>query len=94
MPLSKKTVRKAKEDLREGKKPTTAAGEFVQEEFEHVKEGKHGAASRKQVVAIGLSKARRAGIPVPPRGKSRTTQARQASSRRQSRQRVGRAANR
>jgi len=94
MPISKKTVTKAKDELREGKKPTTAAGEFVREEFEHVKEGKHGAASRKQVVAIGLSKARRAGIPVPPRGKSRISRAPQASARRQSRQRVGSAANR
>ncbi|HXL14656.1 MAG TPA: hypothetical protein VN972_01110 [Methylomirabilota bacterium] len=94
MPISKKTVRKAKEDLREGKKPTTAAGEFVQEEFEHLKKGKHGAASRQQVVAIGLSKARRAGIPVPVRGKGQMSQARQPSSRRQSRQRVGRAAHR
>ena len=91
MPISKKTVRKAKEDLREGKKPTTAAGEFVHEEFEHVKKGKHGAASRKQVVAIGLSKARRAGIPVPAQGKNRMSQSRNAS---RSRQRVGRGANR
>lgn len=70
---SKKTVRKAKEDLREGKRPSTAAGEFVREEFEHVRHGKHGARSAKQVVAIGLQKARRAGIPLPPpkRGGSR-----------------------
>jgi hypothetical protein len=63
----KSTVRKAREDLRAGKAPTTAAGEFVKEEFEHVRSGKHGASSRRQVVAIGLNKARRAGVPVKPR---------------------------
>lgn len=67
----KKTLERAKEDLREGKSPTTAAGEFVHEEIEHIREGKHGARSPKQAIAIGLSKARRAGIPLPPpkRGK-------------------------
>src|SRR2546423_9088814 len=63
---AKTTVRKAKEDLREGKSPTTAAGEFVHEEIEHVREGKHGARSTKQAIAIGLSKARRAGVPLKP----------------------------
>lgn len=58
---------KAKADLRAGKAPTTAAGEFVKEEFQHVLSGKHGARSRRQTVAIGLSKARRAGIPIKPR---------------------------
>ncbi len=67
----KRTVDRAKADLREGKRPTTAAGEFVREEMEHVKRGKHGARSRKQVIAIGLSKARRAGVPLPPAKKSR-----------------------
>jgi hypothetical protein len=62
----KATVEKAKEDLREGKSPATAAGEFVHEEIEHVREGKHGARSPKQAIAIGLSKARRAGIPLKP----------------------------
>jgi hypothetical protein len=60
----KKTLDAAKRDLREGKSPTTAAGEFVREEIEHVREGKHGARSAKQAIAIGLSKARRAGIPL------------------------------
>lgn len=62
----REVVEKAEEDLREGKSPTTAAGEFVHEEIEHVREGKHGARSPKQAIAIGLSKARRAGIPLPP----------------------------
>ncbi len=63
---SKSTLQKAKEDLREGKSPTTAAGEFVHEEIEHVRRGKHGARSPQQAIAIGLSKARRAGIPLKP----------------------------
>jgi len=63
------TTKKAKEDLREGKSPSTAAGEFVHEEIEHVREGKHGARSPQQAIAIGLSKARRAGIPLKPPSK-------------------------
>lgn len=62
----KSTVRKAKRALRAGKRPTTAAGEFVREEIDHVREGKHGARSPRQAIAIGLSKARRAGIALPP----------------------------
>ena len=62
----KTTVEKARADLRAGKSPTTAAGEFVREEIEHVREGKHGARSPEQAIAIGLSKARRAGIPLKP----------------------------
>lgn len=67
----KATMQRAKEDLREGKSPSTAAGEFVREEIDHVREGKHGARSPEQAIAIGLSKARRAGIPLKPpaRGK-------------------------
>jgi len=60
----KKTTERAREDLKEGKSPSTAAGEFVHQEIEHVREGKHGARSAKQAIAIGLSKARRAGIPL------------------------------
>jgi hypothetical protein len=60
------TTEKAKEDLREGQSPSTAAGEFVHEEIEHVREGKHGARSPQQAIAIGLSKARRAGVPLKP----------------------------
>src|SRR5690242_21841105 len=62
----KSTVEKAKEDLREGKSPSTAAGEFVREEIDDVREGKHGVRSPQQAIAIGLSKARRAGIPLKP----------------------------
>jgi hypothetical protein len=65
----KTTVDRAKKDLREGKSPTTAAGEFVREEIEHVRRGKHGARSPKQAIAIGLSKARRAGVPLKPPAK-------------------------
>ena len=60
----KETLDAANRDLAEGKSPSTAAGEFVREEIEHVREGKHGARSAKQAIAIGLSKARRAGIPL------------------------------
>lgn len=65
------TVRRARRKQRQGKRPTTQAGEFVREEIEHVREGKHGARSAKQAIAIGLSKARRAGVklPPPPKGK-------------------------
>ena len=62
----KEVVEQAKEDLQEGKSPSTAAGEFVHEEIEHVRVGKHGARSPEQAIAIGLSKARRAGIPLAP----------------------------
>jgi hypothetical protein len=63
---AKATIQRAKKDLREGKSPTTAAGEFVREEIEHVRRGKHGVRSPQQAIAIGLSKARRAGVPLPP----------------------------
>jgi hypothetical protein len=63
----KKTLERARRDKREGKAPTTQAGEFVREEIEHIREGKHGARSTKQAIAIGLSKARRAGVALPPR---------------------------
>lgn len=62
----KKVLERAREDARQGKSPATQAGEFVHEEIEHVKEGKHGARSAKQAIAIGLSKARHAGIELPP----------------------------
>ena len=62
----KKTIERARKDAREGKAPSTQAGEFVREEIEHVREGKHGARSTKQAIAIGLSKARQAGVKLPP----------------------------
>src|ERR671927_315766 len=61
----KKTLEKARKDKRQGKAPTTQAGEFVREEMHHVRGGKHGARSTKQAIAIGLSKARRAGVNLP-----------------------------
>jgi len=78
----KKTVEKARKDLRSGKSPTTAAGEFVREEIEHVREGKHGARSTKQAIAIGLSKARRAGVPLSPPKRGTTSKATQRSAKR------------
>ncbi|MEO5823974.1 MAG: DUF6496 domain-containing protein [Vicinamibacteraceae bacterium] len=62
----KSTVERARAAKRQGKAPTTQAGEFVHEEIEHIREGKHGARSAKQAIAIGLSKARRAGVKLPP----------------------------
>jgi len=62
----KTTLQRARQDKREGKSPTTQAGEFVREEIKHIREGKHGARSTKQAIAIGLSKARRAGVDLPP----------------------------
>ena len=70
----KKTVEKAKRARREGKAPSTQAGEFVREEVHHVREGKHGARSTKQAIAIGLSKARRAGVDLPPPEKGTVTE--------------------
>ena len=62
----KETIERAQEDAREGKSPSTQAGEFVREEIHHVREGKHGVRSAKQAIAIGLSKARKAGVKLPP----------------------------
>ena len=62
----RKTLRRAQRDKREEKSPSTQAGEFVREEMEHIREGKHGARSPQQAIAIGLSKARRAGIELKP----------------------------
>ena len=70
----KATIARARSAKRQGKAPSTQAGEFVREEIHHVREGKHGARSTKQAIAIGLSKARRAGVrlPVPKRAKAST----------------------
>jgi hypothetical protein len=62
----KQTMRRVARDKREGKSASTQAGEFIREEIEHIREGRHGARSAKQVIAIGLSKARRAGVALPP----------------------------
>jgi Family of unknown function (DUF6496) len=70
----KATLERAKKDKREGKAPSTQAGEFVREEIEHIREGKHGARSAKQAIAIGLSKARRAGVDLPPPKKGATSE--------------------
>ena len=69
-------IERAREDAREGKSPSTQAGEFVREEIEHIREGKHGARSAKQAIAIGLSKARRAGVHLPPPGRSSSAKVR------------------
>ncbi len=82
----KSTIERARRAKREGKSPTTQAGEFVHEEIEHIREGKHGARSAKQAIAIGLSKARRAGVnlPPPPETASERTKRDAASARRSS----------
>ena len=69
----KKMLQRARRDRRQGKAPSTQAGEFVREEIEHVREGKHGARSTKQAIAIGLSKARRAGVRLKPPARGRTS---------------------
>ncbi len=70
----KTTLERAKEDKREGKAPTTQAGEFVREEMENIRRGKHGARSTRQAIAIGLSKARRAGVDLKPPKKGRASE--------------------
>ena len=71
---TKKTTQRARKAAREGKSPSTQAGEFVREEIEHVRKGKHGARSTKQAIAIGLSKARRAGVKLPPPKPGKTSE--------------------
>jgi hypothetical protein len=77
----KETLRRARKDKQEGKAPSTQSGEFVREEIEHLRRGKHGARSTKQAIAIGLSKARRAGVklPAPKKGKTSTRTRKQAA---------------
>jgi hypothetical protein len=79
----KGTLERARRDAAEGKSPSTQAGEFVREEIHHIREGKHGARSTKQAIAIGLSKARRAGVRIPAKGKSAKTKS--SSTRRRAR---------
>jgi len=69
----KETIERAKEDAREGKSPSTQAGEFVRAEIEKIRRGEHGARSPEQAIAIGLSEARRAGVPLKPPRKGKTT---------------------
>lgn len=78
----KATIERAKRDKREGKAPTTQAGEFIREEFHHIREGKHGARSPQQAIAIGLSKARRAGVKLPPPKKGTVSEKTQKSAER------------
>lgn len=70
----KETLQRARKDKEEGKSPSTQAGEFVREEMDHIREGKHGARSTKQAIAIGLSKARRAGVELPPPAKGKASE--------------------
>lgn len=82
----KETIQRAKRDAAEGKSASTQAGEFVREEIHHIREGKHGARSPKQAIAIGLSKARRAGVRLPPPGPGKAS----SSTRRKARRDVSR----
>ena len=70
----RQTIERARKDKREGKAASSQAGEFVREEMEHIREGKHGARSTKQAIAIGLSKARRAGVDLKPPAKGKTSE--------------------
>jgi hypothetical protein len=81
----KETLKRAQEDAREGKSPSTQAGEFVKQEMDHIREGKHGARSPQQAIAIGLSEARRAGVKLPPPKKGSTSEATRAKAARDER---------
>jgi len=81
----KETLARAAQDKREGKAPSTQAGEFVREEMDHIREGKHGARSTKQAIAIGLSKARRAGVELPPPARGAASETTRAQATRDSR---------
>ena len=78
------TIRRAERDKEEGKSPSTQAGEFVREEMEHIRQGVHGARSTKQAIAIGLSKARRAGVDLPPPPPGQKAESSRSSKRRSS----------
>ena len=86
----KETLKRARQDRRAGKSPSTQAGEFVREEMHHIREGKHGARSTKQAIAIGLSKARRSGVKLgrPPASATRRTKQSAASASRAGRRRT------
>ena len=84
------TIERAREDAREGKSPSTQAGEFVREEMHHVREGKHGARSTKQAIAIGLSKARRSGVKLrPPKRRAASARTRRQAARETAKARKG-----
>ncbi len=70
----KQTLERARRDRRQGKAPSTQAGEFIHEQMDHIRDGKHGARSTKQAIAIGLSQARRAGVDLPPPTKGKTSE--------------------
>src|SRR5579872_1456247 len=78
----KEILNRVRQDKREGKAPTTQAGEFIREEIHHIREGKHGARSAKQAIAIGLSKARRAGVDLPPPAKGHASEKTRQSAKR------------
>ena len=80
----KRTLERARRKARQGKSPSTVAGEFVREEIEDIRKGRHGARSTKQAIAIGLSKARRAGVKLgkPPKGSQAARKARHSKRRR------------
>jgi uncharacterized protein DUF6496 len=78
----RKTLQRARADKRAGKAASTQAGEFIREEMHHIRKGKHGARSSKQAIAIGLSKARRAGVELPPPEKGRVSEQTRRSARR------------
>ena len=78
----RRTIERARTDKREGKAPSTQAGEFVREEMDHIRAGKHGARSTKQAIAIGLSKARRAGVALPPPRKGQASERTRKSAKR------------
>jgi Family of unknown function (DUF6496) len=75
----KQTIEKARTDKRAGKSPSTQAGEFVHEEIDKIRRGKHGARSTRQAIAIGLSEARRAGVDLPPPKKGHVKESTQRS---------------
>jgi len=70
---TKETMERVKQDKREGKSPSTQAGEFIKETIDDIRSGRYGARSTKQAIAIGLSKARRAGVDLPPPKKGTTS---------------------
>jgi hypothetical protein len=89
----KRTLQRARKDAAEGKSPSTQAGEFVRQEMEHIRHGKHGARSTKQAIAIGLSEARRAGVKVKPPGRG-VSAATRRKAKQDARRRAGRPSSR